>query len=104
MSQPERKCPQCDEGDDGSTLFVHSGVASKPEGLRGFVHFAFRGARLQLEPEEARAHAWVLLQAAEAAVSDEAIVRLAREKIGLDEGGATALLVQLREARQRREQ
>jgi hypothetical protein len=98
-----KECPECDKGDDGQTLYVHSGVARKPEGYRGFVHFAFRGIRLQLSPEEARAHAWGFMQAAEAAISDEALIRLGRETIGLDEHQATNLLIQLRDARHRRE-
>lgn len=102
-SATKPNCPECAAGDDGSTLFVHSGVAAKPEGYRGFVHFAFRGERVQMTPEEARAHAWALMQCAEAAVSDEALIRLAREEIKLPEGTAGRLLIALRNARERRE-
>jgi hypothetical protein len=66
---------------------------------RGYVQFTLNDQLSQLEPAKAREVGLMLLEAAEAATSDEIFVKLL-EKIGIDGDRAGHILIDLREIRQ----
>lgn len=69
------------------------------ETRRGFVEFTLNDQLSQMPPVKAREIGLMLLEAAEAATSDEIVVTLLG-RIGLDAEGAGRLLIELREIRQ----
>lgn len=99
MSQFEKPptCPSCsaDAGED--FIAMHSGVNYKRE---GFVHLAWGGLRAQFTPAQVRAHALRLLEAAEAAESDAAVLKLLEERVGVDRHRALAFIAELRSFRE----
>jgi hypothetical protein len=66
---------------------------------RGYVEFTVNDQLSQLEPTKAREIGLMLLEAAEAATSDEIFVTML-EKIGIDRERAGHVLIDLREIRQ----
>jgi hypothetical protein len=56
----------------------------------------------QFTPEQARSHARDLLECTEAAEQDAFMVSFMREKVGLDQKGAIAMLVDFRKWREER--
>lgn len=85
-----------DDGTDAIT--VSSGYGQKAQ--RGFVDLTLNETRSQMEPAKAREVGLMLIEAAEAAVSDEIMVKLLRDKVGLDVERAGRVLLDLRELRQ----
>lgn len=67
---------------------------------RGFVEFTLNEQRTQMEPKKAREIALMLLEASEAAMSDEIFVALLTDKLGIDPERAGMVLLDLREIRQ----
>lgn len=69
---------------------------------RGFVELTIDEVRTQMDPKKAREIGLMLIEAAEAATSDEIFVKLLTEKIGLelDDHGRGGFLLELRELRQ----
>jgi hypothetical protein len=69
---------------------------------RGYVELTLDEVRSQMEPAKAREIGLMLIQAAEAAESDEIFIKLLTEKIGLelDHQARGAFLLDLREIRQ----
>jgi hypothetical protein len=91
------KCPSCEADAGEDFIIMHSGV--NHEG-KGFVHLAHgREMRVQFTPKECREHALRLLEAAEAAESDAAVLRLLEEKILLDRPRAVSVIADLRNYR-----
>ena len=66
---------------------------------RGHVEFTLNDQLSQMDAQKAREVGLMLLEAAEAATSDEIVVTLL-EEIGIDTEGAGRLLIKLREIRQ----
>lgn len=66
---------------------------------RGYVEFTLNDQLSQMEPTKAREIGLMLLEAAEAATSDEIFVTMLA-KFGLDEERAGRILIDLREIRQ----
>jgi len=66
---------------------------------KGHVDFTLNDERSQMEPAKAREIGLMLIEAAEAAMSDEMFVTLL-QRVGLDAAGQGRLLLQLREIRQ----
>jgi len=69
---------------------------------RGFVELTLDEVRSQMEPRKAREIGLMLIEAAEAATSDELFIKLLTEKIGLDldDTARGAFLLDIRELRQ----
>jgi uncharacterized protein YfeS len=79
---------------------VSSGYGQRSQ--RGFVELTLDEVRTQMESAKAREIGLMLIQAAEAAESDEIFLKLLTEKIGLklDDQARGAFLLDLREIRQ----
>jgi hypothetical protein len=99
MAQFEKPpvCPSCsaDAGED--FIAIHSGVGGPRR--NGFVHLAWASLRAQFTPAQARAHALRVLEAAEAAESDAAVLKLLEVKIGLDTPRSLGIIADLRNFR-----
>lgn len=91
----KEQCPSCNADASEDFICLHSGVTQE----RGFVHLAWSGNRAQFTPDEARTHAMRLLEAAEAAESDYMVLRLLRDRIGLDLPRAVQVIGDLRNFR-----
>jgi hypothetical protein len=89
-------CPQCNADASEDFLILHSGVNLHGQ---GFVHQAWAGLRAQFTPDQARAHALRLLEAAEAAESDQCVLALLEKDIGLDRNRAVQIIGTLRQYR-----
>jgi hypothetical protein len=87
--------PEREPGTDNIT--VASGFGQKSR--KGFVDFTLNDVRSQMPADKAREVGLMLLQASEAAISDEVFVLL-MERMGLDTEGAGRMLIGLRELRQ----
>ncbi len=75
-------------------IFIESGVSaftSEP-----FITLAWGDERGQLTVAEARAHAFALLEACEAATSDAFLFHFARERVGMEVERAAVLLADFR--------
>lgn len=78
---------------------VVSGFGQKSQ--QGFVELTLNDQRSQMDAKKAREIGIMLLEAAEAAMSDEMFVKLLREKVGVtDPDSLSRFLVELREVRQ----
>lgn len=78
-----------------STQSIVSSQTGKP-----YVQFALDISPTQFTPGKAREIALMLLEAADAAESDAALMAFARDQIGLDDARAAQLLDQFRKARE----
>jgi hypothetical protein len=88
-----------DASDDGTdAISVSSGYGQASQ--RGFVDLTLNETRSQMDPAKAREVGLMLIEAAEAAVSDEIVMALLRDKIGLDADRVAYVLLDLREIRQ----
>jgi galactose-1-phosphate uridylyltransferase len=67
---------------------------------KGYVEFTMNEQRTQMEPKKAREVGLMLLESAEAAIGDEIVVKLLKDKVGLDTERAGMVLIDLREIRQ----
>jgi hypothetical protein len=67
-----------------------------------FVGIQFRGESVQIPPEEAQELASNLFEAAEASLSDAAIIEWVEGQPGMTQAAAVTLLASFREFRQRR--
>jgi hypothetical protein len=69
---------------------------------RGFVELTLDEVRSQMEPKKAREIGLMLIEASEAAMSDEVFIKLLTDRIGLDldDNARGAFLLDLRELRQ----
>ncbi|HSZ58640.1 MAG TPA: hypothetical protein VK797_23430 [Tepidisphaeraceae bacterium] len=88
------------EQPDSETLYVGSLVSSRSG--EGVVQFQWGEKTCQLDPETARQVAFQILEAAEASDSDEFVVWLLREKVGLSMEQCWPILIDFREHRNRR--
>ena len=87
-----------DAGEEATdTILVASGFGQRSR--KGFVDFTLNDQRTQMPPDKAREVGIMLLEAAEAAISDQIFVTLL-EKTGLDTEAAGRMLIELREIRQ----
>ena len=68
---------------DNDTIQVGSVVSSRD--FRPFVQLKWGSEGCQMTPDEARAHAYIILDAANAAETDAIMVGFLREKVGLKE-------------------
>lgn len=85
------------QGTDDVT--VSSGYGSRTQ--RGFVELTMNRERSQMEIAKAREIGLMLLEAAEAATSDEIYARLLRERVGIEDPEQVGrMLIELRELRQ----
>jgi hypothetical protein len=82
----------------GDDVTVASGFGQHSR--RGFVELTVNDQRVQMEAAKAREIGMMLLESAEAAISDEIFVRLLVEQIGLPAEAAGRTLIELRELRQ----
>ena len=73
---------------------VTSLIASRD--LRPFVSIRWGQMACQLTPEEARQHAYGILEAAEAAESDSIMIRFLQEKVGLEKADLSQILQEFR--------
>lgn len=84
-------------------LRIESGVSAFTGEPFCHVHVLDAGGELltsgQLKPEEVRVTALAWLEAAEAAVSDAAVWKIMRGRVGLDEQAAATFLAELRASR-----
>lgn len=68
---------------------------------RGYVELTLDEVRTQMEPSKAREIGLMLLEASEAAISDEIFLKLLKERVGIeDEQRLGYILLDLRELRQ----
>jgi hypothetical protein len=81
-----------------TTLWARSifGAATR----QGLVEIEIKGAEVTCSPTEARAFAYSLLEAAEAAETDELVVSWLRAAVGADDHAAAQVLLDFREARE----
>src|SRR5262245_65357699 len=86
------------ETPDTDAITVSSSFGQKTH--RGYVEFTLNEQRTQMEPAKARQVGLFLLEAAEAATSDELFVKLLVDKVGISPERAGYVLVDLREIRQ----
>jgi len=79
---------------------VASGYGSRTK--RGFVELTINDQRTQMDVKKAREIGLMLLESAEAATSDEMLMTLLRDKVGMSEDGEAMqrILLDLREIRQ----
>jgi len=87
-----------DEEPEVDSITVSSSYGQKTQ--KGYVEFTLNEQRSQMPPAKAREVGLMLLEAAEAATSDEIFVKLLREKVGIDVERAGMVLIDLRELRQ----
>jgi hypothetical protein len=85
-----------DEGGDGE--FHVNTIVSRRTG-DGLLDVVWFGQAAQIDVVKAREIAWILLEAASAAQTDEMFVRFAHEKIGVPREAATAMLQDFRDYR-----
>lgn len=87
------------EAADGSdAVTVSSGFGQKSQ--RGFVELTINEAMTQMDPAKAREIGLMLLQGAEAAVSDEIFMSLMRDRVGITDAERLGrILLDLRELR-----
>ena len=84
---------------DHDEVTVSSGFGAKTH--RGFVELTLDEVRSQMEPAKAREIGLMLIEAAEAAMSDEIFVKLLRERVGIEDAERLGfILLDLRELRQ----
>lgn len=87
--------------DDSDTDHVSVSAGYGAKSQRGFVELVVNDVLTQMDAAKAREIGLMLIQASEAAISDEIVMKLLREKVGLtDANGLGAILVDLREIRQ----
>lgn len=94
----------------GEEILVRSGVAAPvnaagkraDEPFAPYVTIEWGPQRCQMTPEEARAHALVLLEAAESAVFDAATFAFAKEVLAMRDEDAAMFLGNVRTWRERR--
>jgi hypothetical protein len=78
---------------------VSSGHGARTE--RGFVELTVDEVRTQMDPAKAKEIGMMLIEAAEAAISDQIVLKFLKDKIGLEDAHAQgAVLLDLREIRQ----
>jgi len=84
-----------------SNIYMTSGVNEKGEGFVTVAAHGDKGTILtgQLSPAEVRAHALAMLESAEGADQDAAVLRVVR-KLDLPEQLAGAVITELRESRE----
>ena len=87
-----------EEPDEIDRITVSSSYGHKTH--KGYVEFTLNELRTQMEPKKAREVGLFLLEAAEAATSDEIFVELLHTKVGIDRERAGMVLIDLRELRQ----
>lgn len=80
-------------------ILVESLVSSRTR--KGMVQISWGDNRAQLTAEQARRHALLILEAAEAARSDELVFSLLTQKLGLPDAQAVAVIGSMREMRER---
>jgi hypothetical protein len=86
-------------GKEYDDITVSSGFGQATQ--RGFVEFTLNDQLSQMDVKKAREVGYMLIEAAEAATSDEMFVRLLKDKVGLNDPDAVSrFLVELREIRQ----
>lgn len=85
-----------DDGTDAITVSAGYGQQSQ----RGFVELTINETLTQMDTAKAREVGLMLIQSSEAAISDEIVMTLFREKLGLDSVGRSNILLALREIRQ----
>ena len=96
MKTPQ-KCPTCEGEADENSITMHSELNQDGN---GFVHLAHgREMRVQFTPQECRAHALRLLEAAEAAESDAAVFRLLEDRMEVSFEQRVAFVADLRNFR-----
>ncbi len=78
-----------------------SSVISSRDG-RPFVQLKWSGDGCQLTPDEARQHAYRILDAANAAETDSIMVRFLQERVGIDFKSIVPILRDFREFRERK--
>jgi hypothetical protein len=93
----EPEAPDLDRPAGTDAITVASGFGQLSR--RGFVDFTLNEVRTQMPADKAREVGLMLLEAAEAAESDEIFVKLL-EKTGLPAEAAGRMLLELRELRQ----
>ena len=85
---------------EADTIGISSVVSSRD--YRPFVQLKWGSEGCQMTPEEARAHAYAILDAANAAETDAIMVGFLREKVGLKEGmDIGRILMDFRELREK---
>lgn len=89
-----------DDPESDGVIHVESLVSSSTR--EGVVVFKWGDRRGQLTPDEARAHALVILEVAEAAEADAFMVNFLREKCGAKETEALGTLIAFRAFRKLR--
>lgn len=94
-------CPSCNADAGEEHISIHSGIGAT--NFKGFVHVAWAGLRAQFTPPQARVHAMRLLEAADAAESDQAVFHLLRKRVKLDAVQAAAVVGDLRHFRDTKE-
>ena len=83
-----------------TTIDISSVISSRD--FRPFVQLKWGKEGCQMTPDEARAHAYSILDAANAAETDAILVGFLREKVGLKEGtDIAAILNDFREIREK---
>lgn len=86
--------------DDNSTINISSVVSNRD--YRPFVQLKWGDQRCQMTPEEARQHAYSILDAANASETDAILVLFLRDKVGLKDGvNIAAILNDFREMREK---
>jgi len=83
------------------SIGINSVVSNRD--YRPFVQLSWGSEGCQMTPDEARAHAYAILDAANAAETDAIMVAFLREKVGLKEGvDIGVILKDFREFRERK--
>ncbi len=73
------------------TIHINSVVSARD--YRPFVQLKWGKEGCQMTPDEARAHAYAILDAANAAETDAIMVGFLREKVGLKEGADIGVIL-----------
>jgi hypothetical protein len=97
-NERETEATTDEEPDRVDRITVSSSYGHRTQ--KGYVEFTLNELRTQMEPKKAREVGLMLLEAAEAATSDEIFVTLLKEKVGIDTERAGMVLIDLRELRQ----
>lgn len=85
------------EGSKADALYVSGGVSEATK--KPFVHMGILGFDVQLGAQQAREHALLILEAAEAAVADAAAFKWATEALGVDSDRAATIVAHMRDFR-----